>query len=421
MTARSTSAAGERPALVLVEPNLKMPYGHWCEHVPQLADAAKRRGLRLVIAAPDGVDPATQGRLDSAGAEVLSPVRPGLGPSGASMAAARIAHAVYVKAHAWRPRSPVPYQFLLISRCLTEAAALRHARARTGVAAAVILSAGESLAGAVSALSGVPHVRIVHEVYSWDSPFFRFVEWLCRASRRQVVAVCNTASVKCKLTRRYPDLAATVATFAPRNPAAYVPDGERAVARSLLALPRDGVIGCFIGGWWRTKDWKTVLAALELSQSPVRLLIAGWPVDLAILGDARRTADGRVHVLAKSLTSVELRAVYAACDFTLVSRFAGDETESGLVMDAVNYGLPLVLSDHDQNLNRVLAGADWVRFYSASDPASLAHVLDGTLDKPIPRPSRAGVNALGMRTVDDVLSMLYDLASNIPGGHNGKI
>jgi glycosyltransferase involved in cell wall biosynthesis len=402
--------------LLLAEPHAHILGGHWSDNLVVLAEAARSRGTPVTIGSMNGIFADTQAALEGAGAAAVGQAeRDRLARVYRSVS--RRLERCFELAHWLRPKSRWPYQLTLLSRCFAEAASLRMALTTLDgepSPTAVVFSASDTLAGAVAALSGTRHIRIVHEiVYSWEGPVLRGIERACRRSRGGVIAVCPTPAVETALKTRYPDLRSVIQPFAIVDPTMYVSQEERELARRSLGLAPGELVGALVGGWWPTKDIDTVERALGLTREAVGIVIAGSPVDEATVERMRSTAKGPVIVLARELVRRELRHVYAASDFTIVSRFPGEQKESGLVMDAARYGVPLVVSDHDPVLNGRLAGHDWVRFFRACDPADLAEVLDDLVGRPPVRPSRAAAAGLGMLTGGDVVDRLERLGATL--------
>jgi glycosyltransferase involved in cell wall biosynthesis len=402
--------------IVLVEPNASILGGHWSDSLVILARAAREGGVPLAVVCLNGTAPATRAALNEAGAAILSHPESSDIVSRLYLLIAGAFHLLFAVTHGMRSGSPVPFQFLLTSRCFVEAASLRVGRRalpRNAIPVIIVLSASETLGATAAAFSRTPHVRIVHEVYSWESAVLRLMERLCNRWRRTIISVCPTTAIERALRLRYPDARTVVRVFAIAEPEMYLTQEERTAARNRLGIRDTEMIGSLVGGWWRAKDIHTVQRAFSLARRPVGIIIAGSPVDDNIVEQIRRNAPGRVFVLSRQLETHELRTVYAASDFTIVSRFAGEQKESGLVMDAARYGVPLVLSDHDPVLSQRLSDQAWVRFFRPSDPAALAALLDNLLDCPLPRPPRDVASKLGMVKASTVLEQFAALGADL--------
>jgi glycosyltransferase involved in cell wall biosynthesis len=101
-----------------------------------------------------------------------------------------------------------------------------------------------------------------------------------------------------------------------------------------------------------------------------------------------------------------LRLVYAASDAALVARHPGVGKESGLVMDAARFGVPLIVSDHDAELTARLRGQHWALTFTAGDPASLAAALHTVVCQPPERPGPRAPGLLGMWTAEQQADFL---------------
>ena len=174
-----------------------------------------------------------------------------------------------------------------------------------------------------------------------------------------------------------------------------------------MGIGTDVCAVAMVGGWWPWKDNGTVLAALSRLRRPVVLLCGGTPIDADALRALALHDHVDVRLVGEHLTDIEVRRIYAASSLTVVSRRRGVGTESGLVMDAARYGVPLVCSDHDPDLLRTLAGLSWVRTFAAGDAANLGAVLGDAAAHPPARPDRGAARALGLRDGAGLLS-LYD-------------
>jgi len=396
------------PHLALVELHYGKLGGHWSDAPAALAESAVARGLPVVIVAPGRGAPD-----EMPGVATLT--RPGARDAWAwtLLAASR---AVAALARLGRRRTPswtVPYQWELAERCLAEAAALRIAAgwARPAPAAAVILTAGETLHGTVAVLSRVPHVRIVHDVQVWEGPILSRVERLLARGRRRVRTVCTTAAVRSALVSAYPDLTPVVRTFSLLGGDTVTPSRES--ARAALGLAPDEPAAALVGGWWRYKDIGVVADAVELVTRRVHLMVAGQPLDDDLLARMRAAAGDRLHVLRGPLDRREIHRVYAAADATIVARRPGIGKESALVMDAVRYGVPLLLSEHDPALTALLGGRPWVRTFPAGDGAALAAALDALADSPLARPQAVDAEVLGMTSAQETLVALLALQAEL--------
>jgi glycosyltransferase involved in cell wall biosynthesis len=393
--------------LALIEPNAQSMGGHHYPALLALVRAASRRGIPVTFVCVKGISRSGREAVEAAGAEVLA------GPRGVGRLLA-LAGNLLERLSKLRHRTPewgVPYQWEIAGRCLLEAASLRIAPAEAGC---VILTAGERLHGTAAVLAGVPHVRVVHDTATREGPVLSRVERRLRHGRKRVLASCTTEAVRRELEELYPDLPTAVHPFTIADPEAYIDERERGEARAALGLGGDELVAAIVGGWWRTKDMATVEVALARTAHPVAAIVAGWPVDREALERIRSTVTGRLLALDRELEAEEIRRVYAACDVTVVSRFAGVGKESGLVMDAARYGVPLVASDHDPTLTAKLDGRPWARLYTAQDPDALAAALDAVAERPLQRPSPDDARELGMLTPEEAVELYAELAQSQP-------
>jgi len=314
----------------------------------------------------------------------------------------------------------LPYQVELVRRCLVEAACLRTVRrdrAATG-ATVVILTASEGLHAMAAALGGCAHLRFVHEVCTTEDLPLRLLGRLARRGQHRAGLLCPTEAVRQRAGARFPYLPTRVRTYA-------VDDGHRLTsaeidsARSIFDIPEEATVVSLVGGWWQHKDIAVIDSALALLRSPLHLLVAGEPVDHAILVRWRHLPQVRLRVEPGSLPEASLRLVYAAANASLVTRRVGVGKESGLVLDAARLGVALIVSDHDPHLTGQLTDHSWCRMFRAGDAAALAVALDRLAGDPPPRPPASAPKALGIPTAAEQAAFLADSAAMLltRGGH----
>ena len=387
--ARASGRVPDDP-LVLVEPLAAGSGGHWSKALLLLAEAAALGGRRCVVVAARGIDPGLRVELERVGAEVVS------GGSHPLLLAGNLLHHAFDALQPRMPGRPLAYQLRHLARALVEAASLRMAPPGT----AVLPTANDTLPGLTVALSGVPHVRFVHEVCEYECRTIRLLERLLRGRLRRVRALCPTEAVAAELRARYPTLDVRVQTFALVEESS----GDRAAARSRLALASRATVGSMIGGWWQVKDHETVLEALRLARLPFTLLVAGHRLDRRVLEAIRQAHPGIVRVIDRELSPDELRDVFAASDFTIVSRKPNGK-ESGVALDAIAHGVPVVISDRDGGLSERLRGCEWARVFSCGDAASLAEALADAAAGRLERPPAQAPAELGMLRPEQMLEV----------------
>lgn len=186
--------------------------------------------------------------------------------------------------------------------------------------------------------------------------------------------------------------------FAVADPGERLTDAERRQALDAFGIPSTEAAVCLVGGWWPYKDIAVVDNALAWLDRPLHLLVAGAPLDQEVLDRWAALPVVRLHVVPGPASQEHVRAVYAAADAALVARRPGVGKESGLVVDAVRLGVPLLLSDHDPALTVRLTGQDWVQIFPAGDGARLAALLCDLAWASPPRPAPGRAAALGVPT-----------------------
>ncbi|MEU8737136.1 glycosyltransferase [Streptomyces halstedii] len=394
--------------LVLIEPYAHRGGGH---HQRTLAALAAERPGSLVIA-PGGLS-------EDLAPLVRSGVRVAAGPAGpaarilmaVARAAARVAAAgqrVFASRSWPQTIRRSPHQVTLLARCLTEAACLRTARRLAPRASSVvILSASEALHGATALLGCAPHLRFVHEVVTTEDRPVRWLGRLTRKGEKRVIALYPTAAVRDQIGPHFPHLPGVVRAFAVDD-GRPLTDSERDGARSAFTIPADATAVCVIGGWWPYKDIPTIDAALARLTAPLHVLVCGTPLNDAVLTRWHQLPNVHLHTVPGPVGDQVLRLVYASADAALVARKSGVGKESGLVMDAVRLGVPLIVSAHDPELTARLAGEPWTRLFPSGDPDALAKALDQLAADVPARPGPSACGALGMNSAAGQAAFLTD-------------
>ncbi|WP_434593655.1 hypothetical protein [Streptomyces sp. A5-4] len=400
--------------LVLVEPFAHRLGGH---HQRTLCTLAATRPGSVVIA-PYGVPAEARAELAQAGARVCGPSGPAArvlsGVANAVAVTAAVGRRVFASRRWPTVLRRAPHQVTLLARCLTEAACLRTARRiAPEPAAVVVLSASEALHGAAALLGGQPHLRFVHEAVTTEDTAVRLIGRLARRGERRVLALYPTAVVRDQAAPAFPGLPGVVRAFAVDD-GNRITDTERTAARTATGLTADDTAVCLVGGWWPYKDLDTVDAALALLDGPLHVFVAGDPVDAAVLHRWRGLPQVTVHHTPGTASETRLRAVYAACDASLVARRTGVGKESGLVMGAVRHGVPLLVSAHDPQLSARLSRQAWARLFTAEDPAALADALRALTRQPLPRPGADAAAAVGMAPAADQTAFLIHAYAELP-------
>jgi glycosyltransferase involved in cell wall biosynthesis len=404
-------------ALVLIEPRADRVGGH---RQRTLVALARTHGNTLLVT-PKGATAETAAALAAAGATATTPS--GLIP-GALVVAAIAANAVARGARRALslPYAPnrlrrVPGQVELIAFCLTEAACVRTARGAGRSVPVVVLSASEALHAAAAWLGG-PHVRFVHEVLATEDLAVRMLGRLAgRRARARVLLLAPTEAVRADLVGRFPDLRCCVRHFSVADAHDRISEAERQAARAAFSISSSERAVSLVGGWWPYKDLDTVDAALLLLTRPLNVLVAGVPVDHETLSRWQSLPHVRLHAFHGPVAEARLRAVYAAADATLVSRRRRVAKESGLVVDALRLGVPLILSDHDPDLSERLSDSGWARLFPTGDQVALAHVLDELTEAPLPRPAPEEAARLGVPTAREQAEYLLSAYRELSESH----
>ncbi|MGA5270297.1 hypothetical protein [Streptomyces lydicamycinicus] len=384
--------------LVLIEPYADRLGGH---HQRTLVALAQARPGSLVIA-PHGITREAVTALREAGARLMT--TPAGLRAAVLLAASRLVAGLSTagqrvfRSRLWpRLLRRLPHQITLVVRCLTEASALRTAcRLEPGAGAVVILTASEALHGAAALLGGQPHLRFVHEAVTTEDAVVRLLGRLARRGEDRVIAVYPTQAVGDQFAAAFPGLPGVVRAFAVDD-SCRLTDAEREGGRIAFdIIPTVEAVVCLVGGWWPYKDIATVDAALGRLKEPLHLVVAGAPLDEAVLERWRALPNLRLHTVPGPVAESVLRLVYAASDAALVARHPGVGKESGLVMDAARLGVPLIVSDHDPALTARLRGQPWALPFPTGDPDDLTDALHTVVRQPPERPGTEAPRLLGM-------------------------
>jgi len=394
--------------LALIEPNADQHNGHYCRTLLALARA---HGNALVVA-PPLIPASVREQLAAAGAELAT------GPRGlaaallgftAQLAAvtARATGAVFASRRWPDQLRRTPHQFELLASALREAAAVRTARRLRLDPTVVILTAAPGL-HVLAGLLGGRHLRFVHEITTTEDLPLRLLGRLARRGRHYVLVLAPTRAVQDQLSERFPSLGVQVRPYAVASPADRITTEERAKARAGLGLADRHTAIALVGGWWPAKDMLTVHRALGQLTRPIHLLITGQPLDAQRLAQWSALPQVQVRLEQVPASDTAVRDLYAAADAALVARYPGIGKESGLVTDALRFGVPLICSDHHRDLTRKLTGQPWTRLFPAGDATQLADILDRLADQRLPAPAPGTAAFLGIPTPGDQIAFLIN-------------
>ncbi|QNP70510.1 hypothetical protein IAG44_14375 [Streptomyces roseirectus] len=388
------------PLLVLVEPHAHRIGGHHQHALTALASAYDN----VLVVAPYGSRSAAvtpTGRFPSLLMAMARAVRR-LAEAGKWLFTSR-------RWPTWLRR--LPHQVTLLARCLAEAACVRTAHSAADGAVVVVLSASEALHSAVGLLGG-PHLRFVHEVVTTEGILVRTVGALTASGGRRVLLLAPTNAVRDELAACFPRLRIRTRPFALVDPEEQLTDAERQRARNAFGIRDAEPAVCLVGGWWPYKDISVVDAALVRLDCPLHVIVAGDPLDSGILWRWSSLPHVRLHTVG---VPESVRSVYAAVDAAVVARRPGVGKESGLVVDAVRFGVPLLLSDHDPALTDRLSGQGWTRTFPVGDGGRLAALLSDLARTPLPRPAPDTARHLGVPSAAGQAAFLLRIASSLKG------
>lgn len=410
-----TASAHPTGTLFLVELNAHARNGHWADSLLQLAEAASGRFKTAVIVSrvsPDWL----RVELDRLQVDTHIPKLKSFADVVLFLCICLIRW-LGAAGRRCTPASRFIQDLRLFGTALHEALLLRSTTSRVphqAIDLRFLLSGGGPFVGLVQRLSDAPHVRVVHDPEMPTTAIGRYINDFWRKEHGKVLALCPTAAVERELRNGGFFGTTNVQPFAMRDPRQYIGEEERRVARQYFNVSTGETVICLVGGWWAGKDIETVARALTLITSRLHIVIAGYPVDETLLQEMLKVSPSRFTVWNRGLGSEELRRVYAAADASIVSRQRAVGKESGLVMDAVKFGVPLILSECDDGLREQIRQFSWVAFFRSRDAGDLARTLDLIAANPLPRPPKGAAENLGLRTPNEILKDLWTWALGRP-------
>jgi glycosyltransferase involved in cell wall biosynthesis len=405
-SSKRTGTAASLEPIFFIEPYAHERNGHAPANLVALTAAAVAEGLEPYVVLSRPLQQETRAALTAVGGKFVecSSV------SDWSFQVLRRLELILRRVAAWGARTKAEagwlYQVRLFERALSEAAAIRAARRCRDDGVIVILTANDCLVGFSCYLARHRHVRIVHGLHHREGRLVKLVERLCATGRARTVVWCPTEAVANEVRTRYPDVRPVVRTFAVVEPGQRITDDERLAERRRLCFAPNDVVVVMIGGWQSYKDPLTALKGLSRAKTKLVVIVAGFPIDTDCALQFQ-TNSLRVIPIVGPLDPASLRNVYATADLSVVSRVAGIARESGLVMDAVKFGVPLLMSDNDPDLVRCLADAPWVTVFSAGNPTQLAEAVD-ELNFPLLRPPSTARTVLGMLTSTEMVRLFAE-------------
>lgn len=403
-----------RPRIALIENFANGAAGHWGDNLVRLCNGATAAGHDPIAVAVRGLHSQVRPSLSETGALIVD--RPVGLLARASLWASRFLRPMHSLTYRIAPGSDLPARVRYASRCLEEVAALRTAIRAVGedVEAIVILTASQGLSATAAGLSRTPHLRFVHYKGAPEGVCLGALEKLFARSERSIAVIATNAAIESTIKQRHPDRHITIRSFTVADPSMYIGEDERRPARRELGIADTEFVMTMVGGWWPYRDLETVKRGLELLTRPLTLVVCGVPVRPSELEPAIARGGGRVVNLAGSVAESGLRRIYAASDGALVTRTPGWPEEIGTLFDAARYGLPLIVSDHDQDLSHRLAGEPWVRLFRAGDPRDLARTLERFAERPPPRPDRRAPERLGLTSARETIAAFSRIAVTMP-------
>jgi len=198
-----------------------------------------------------------------------------------------------------------------------------------------------------------------------------------RPGRHVVLA---SEALRAQAVAAYPGAAAMMSVITPGvNLPAETP--SRAEARRLLGLPQSGALLLFVANDYARKGLDALLLALARLPEGVMLIVVGNPAGIAQYQDKARSRglDKRVHFLG-AMKDVDLayRAASALVHPTL------DDTFAMVVLEAMAYGLPVVLSGpaHCGISSMLQDGQNALLLEDPRDDRELAAAVSRVLDDP---------------------------------------
>lgn len=393
-------------SLTFIEPHAHARGGHWQGALRSLVGAAVASGAEATAVSVEDVDQPFREELNKLGCRCFS-----LRSDGSAAVKLAVRALQNVEHAAWRSRlTCFSCDISSLRRAVLEAGLQRLVQ-QIGADASIVLSAGNAFPTLTVGprRAGSPQLRVVHDVDSIHTTGLHWIHEVRSPRLAHVTWMTTTPALAEALARQ--GLHATVLPFSTRGQDDYLAAPEIANARLALGIPLDRWCIGLVGGWWHDKDMETVVKAIERLPSPPILIVAGEPLTPNLVNRLVAKCGDRALIMNRALNPREVREVYAASDLTIVSKHSGIVKESGVVMDAVRLGIPVLYSNHDPHLNRLLAPYSWARAFEAGTATSLTAEMLEIEQRPLPRPTTSDAEGLGLRTPIEMLQVMLHTLS----------
>jgi glycosyltransferase involved in cell wall biosynthesis len=395
-------------SLTFVEPHAHARGGHWQGALSSLVGAATASGVEATAVSVEAVDQPFREELGKLGCRCFSLQSDGSATLKLAVRALnRLEHAARRSRFTRSSRD-----ISSLRRAILEVGLQRLAE-QIGADASIVLGAGNAFPALTVGARRVstPRLHVVHDVDTIHTVGLRRI-YKTRSSRLAHVAWMTTTPALAEALSRQ-GLHATVLPFATRGQNDYLASSEILNARLALGIPFDRWCVGLVGGWWHDKDMETVVRAIERLPSPPAVIVAGEPLTPDLVSRLVAKCSDRVVVMDRALSAREVREVYAASDLTIVSKRSGVVKETGVVMDAVRFGIPVLYSNHDPHLNDWLAPWLWARSFDAGTATSLADAMNEVQQRPLPRPTADDADRLGLQTPVEMLQAMVQALSDL--------
>ncbi len=197
------------------------------------------------------------------------------------------------------------------------------------------------------------------------------------------VIVLASDALKRVMMQTFPSARAAMQTVTPgvEHVLKVTTDADKVQARARLGLPLDGRCVLFVGNDFKKKGLQSLLRAMAVLPTDCFLLVVGNPAQVAgVSGEvAKLGVKDRVY-FAGSLSSME--QAYRAAD--CLAHPTLEDTFAMVVLEAMAYGVPVVVSDSKYCGISVLLEDNHsaLLLTDPADPAALAVAIRKSLEEP---------------------------------------
>lgn len=370
------STEGLQPTILIVEGLAHLDYGHVANRFVELAEALVEAGCRVTVLTAQGW--ARQNEYPTPRFDLLAygPV-----PSAINRVAVALRPSPALKGQREAPAlegaaARVVRGFRGLVSSSASLLAVRRALATTSLSGASVLMLTSDFDPRFAMTAG-GSARWLVTVFRppdlrWPASLNRLVG--ARAEARQhagvgVVLSAPSRSVADSWRLEVPSAEVRELPLAGVRRAPRVADARRA-----LGVADDARVALLFGSHETERDSPVVVEALRRAEG-WHLLVGGQLTENLVIPD-EPWARERVHVVPGRSSNATRDLLYSAADLVVLSFKDGYERNSGTLMDAISYGVPVVCS-RGSAASRVVEAFGVGATFAASDPDDLALAIVG--------------------------------------------